>query len=918
MKTIVLGFLIVLVNLSFGQIFTENFDEVTTPNTPADWTILNENGDSKTWETSEDGTTGNAMKIKYNFSTAMDDWAVTPAMHLTGGTAYRIKFNYKGHKDGTIERLSLHLGTEATAAAMGTALADFTITSETYQQAVVNYTPEADGDFYLGFYGHSEKNKWYLYFDDVVVEEAPTTPVFAIVPASNNFGLIKTGQNSAPLNFTISNDGAGTFEIAADAITITGVDKDNFSLVLPVLPISLASGESCELPVSFTPQTPGRKTAQIQIIDNTKTTHLIDISGQSNEYIEEFTTEIPETWDNSDEYTHSTAQGGYIKSPTIIDRTYSLITPILDLTDNTDPFMTIQLSVLYTPFQANVKFFGSNDKGESWIPMGNTVELNAYQPWTDYTVSLDGLSGNRVLLKVSCELLVSGYSASLQIDNWSMPKVFSATDPLFAVTPASNDFGSIEIGSTSETVDFSISNEGTGTFTIASDGITLTGDDQSQFDMDITGLTFPITLSSGQSFALPVTFSPTTEGSKSAKIQIIDNITKQNHLIDISGQSNPQFAITPQTYIYPATPIDQAEIKSFTIKNEGVGTLQINDGDINIIRIDADQFSLGEINYPIQLASSESVTFEVAFNPTSTGTKSAQIEIKDNITKATNIVDISGEGYTPLTLPQSEEFDDTYTLSWIEEHIGGTQSFIIAADGLLPTCEPQNGNGMLKYECYDVLTGISTALYSPALNMTEDVLAVDFFMYRGASSFDTNPDDRADKIEIYVNDKKSLTDATLIKTIHRSKELEPIEEGENGWYQYSASFENPAKGNQYLVIVAESASGYNMYLDNLTISEAPISSIDGANLVKETNLSQNYPNPFNPSTTINFALKNESVVQLNVYNMNGQVVASLVNNSYKQGHHSVNFNAANLTSGVYYYTLQTENVNITKKMLLVK
>jgi len=86
----------------------------------------------------------------------------------------------------------------------------------------------------------------------------------------------------------------------------------------------------------------------------------------------------------------------------------------------------------------------------------------------------------------------------------------------------------------------------------------------------------------------------------------------------------------------------------------------------------------------------------------------------------------------------------------------------------------------------------------------------------------------------------------------------------------------------------------------------------------EFKLSQNYPNPFNPSTTINFDMPKEGFVTLKVYNTSGKEVASLVNETRSAGYHSVNFNASALSSGVYYYRLETNGISKTMKMALIK
>lgn len=83
-------------------------------------------------------------------------------------------------------------------------------------------------------------------------------------------------------------------------------------------------------------------------------------------------------------------------------------------------------------------------------------------------------------------------------------------------------------------------------------------------------------------------------------------------------------------------------------------------------------------------------------------------------------------------------------------------------------------------------------------------------------------------------------------------------------------------------------------------------------------LCQNYPNPFNPSTSISFSLGTNEVVTLRVFNMMGQEVMTLANGRMNAGPHMIEFDASNLTSGVYYYKLDAGDFNETKTMLLLK
>ena len=89
-------------------------------------------------------------------------------------------------------------------------------------------------------------------------------------------------------------------------------------------------------------------------------------------------------------------------------------------------------------------------------------------------------------------------------------------------------------------------------------------------------------------------------------------------------------------------------------------------------------------------------------------------------------------------------------------------------------------------------------------------------------------------------------------------------------------------------------------------------------VISSYTLSQNYPNPFNPSTTVKCNIAVEGKYQLKIYNVLGEEVAILNNGVLSRGEHSFTFNAVNLPSGVYIYRLTGNNVNISKKMMLLK
>ena len=84
------------------------------------------------------------------------------------------------------------------------------------------------------------------------------------------------------------------------------------------------------------------------------------------------------------------------------------------------------------------------------------------------------------------------------------------------------------------------------------------------------------------------------------------------------------------------------------------------------------------------------------------------------------------------------------------------------------------------------------------------------------------------------------------------------------------------------------------------------------------NLEQNYPNPFNPISKIKYDLPRNDFVTLKVYDAIGKELVTLVNSQQTAGHHEINFDGSNLSSGIYFYRIQTGNFMQTKKMILLK
>jgi type IX secretion system substrate protein/carboxypeptidase family protein len=133
----------------------------------------------------------------------------------------------------------------------------------------------------------------------------------------------------------------------------------------------------------------------------------------------------------------------------------------------------------------------------------------------------------------------------------------------------------------------------------------------------------------------------------------------------------------------------------------------------------------------------------------------------------------------------------------------------------------------------------------------------------------------------------------------------------------ACTLEQPA--GVFLAMMRISGDYYDMIEVPIEITVIPVTNdVDESALPVEYALHQNYPNPFNPTTAIKFDLKAAQTVSLVVFNMLGQEVASLVDSRMTAGFHSVNFDASQLSSGVYFYRIETEAFTSMKKMVLVK
>ena len=116
----------------------------------------------------------------------------------------------------------------------------------------------------------------------------------------------------------------------------------------------------------------------------------------------------------------------------------------------------------------------------------------------------------------------------------------------------------------------------------------------------------------------------------------------------------------------------------------------------------------------------------------------------------------------------------------------------------------------------------------------------------------------------------------------------------------------------------EGTQNYSAISGKFSIRETMVSVQEEGAVPLSFTLYPNYPNPFNPSTTIKYTLNKTNFVSLAIYDIRGEQIKRLIEDEQSAGAYTVNWNASNLSSGLYFYRLKAGEFVQTRKMILIK
>jgi hypothetical protein len=181
-----------------------------------------------------------------------------------------------------------------------------------------------------------------------------------------------------------------------------------------------------------------------------------------------------------------------------------------------------------------------------------------------------------------------------------------------------------------------------------------------------------------------------------------------------------------------------------------------------------------------------------------------------------------------------------------------------------------------------------------------------------------------DSVQVHVCSSQNPSSSLLKLATIKSNDSAGIPQNNNTWreFKYSLSQFNGQKiyiAWRYYMVISQS-SGLWINIDDVFIGNHSAIGIQpvSTSIPKDYRLEQNYPNPFNPTTNINFSIPKKSHVKIIVYDALGKAVDELVNLEMNAGIYKVNWDAANYTSGVYFYKITAGDYTDTKRMILVK
>jgi len=776
---------------------------------------------------------------------------------------------------------------------------------------------------------------------NVPVNLASSNPTLAVSPLTRDFGTVTVGNTSGSQVFTISNVGGGSLTISPADISLVGAAAAVFNLTNIADPVSLATGESTTVSVSFSPVAGGAVEAELEISSAEATNGSVSatLSGTGfdatirSPFVENFDTVTPANWEQrfgilSEETEFGALSGSaWIRenfmnnvvngfaarlnlwvstsSPAPVHRW--LITPSINLDDLGSattlkfdlgialwgsPFNPSQLSpesyfavVISTDNGAtwssdNVIFSKSGADGDLIAPGGETfyVDLSAYTG----TVRI-GFYGSRTsgtvpdlrfyLANVGIHETVSQSRSAAGWNVMSMPanniRVRElAAQNLVQGVPGANGFYGTD-GVNYEAFASNLYFYGN----VAAGGGVPDGDGSPESWVRPTN--FSTRIASGQGFIWYFFDTPNT-GIPTTPLPFNLNAIGLEPTTDVVRALN-----TATTHSLLGNPFNYT-IPAGNVTGPIQGSVQVWDGDSFVPATNIPAFT----GFFAEKNADGDVT--IAADPGMTSADSDQSII------VFHLDGVAQDGAAVRDHATRIVFRDQATQGWDIHDLTKLYSLNYPSVALSVIGE-REGNQVNK------------VIDSRPAEISETIeipLALDVFAFSGSFTLSAEMIDVPEAWTILLTDMETGISVDLRQQAYTFE------------YESASTASHPDFATTFGGTALQSEDTNGRFV--VTIHPVTTDLEPGADLPTVFALNQNYPNPFNPTTQLSYDLPQSADVRLEVFNIQGQRVATLVNATQNAGRYNVTFDARNLASGVYIYRLQAGSHVMTKKMTLVK
>lgn len=883
--------------------YTQDFDEVSTPDIPMGWSkIVNSSSGSPAVEsTTSMAYTGNNSVKMYNAGDGSAGlYLVSPPIESFSGN--HLKIHLGGVTDGSVK-----IGTMSDPSDASTfeEFASIT-TSYEFTEYIVDFYNYTGSDNYIAIKHGNAGTYQTIYADHFVWENVPV-----LAPGMHDYGYCSSNDTSDVQNFVVTNTGASEMNIASSDVVITGADPDAFFADISS-DIVLAAGETANIPVYFTPVSEGMKEASLSVT-TAKNTYTSDLSGNAlpeNSLIEYFEGQNfpPMGWDKPDNYNwqqkeNASIEGNYsaYHSGDYYD---ILATPKLNITDGDSLMFWARNST----YGGTLSIMISSD-GENWTHLEDISVTDSEDQYKVYFTAsevgqkylgfnaykyiyLDAVIGPEMLeisndaslsdIKIDGESLSDfhpdtlSYEVMLSSSATSAPEVSVVTSDDGAqtsVNQASSLPGFAFINVTAENnvterdyeIYFDKANASDSTLSdLKVNGVTVDG-----FRKDSTY--YSVELPYGTS-EVPMVEATATDTAAEVTINNASGIPGNTTLEVISADGNHEEVYTIEFTTKPAKTI------AFTVENSVTGNL-----------IGGATITIDASTQLITNASGESTV------DTANGTYHFAVN-KTGYNLYEDSVIIEGQDETVLIKLVPVYFNVTFSISDSNGPIENAQ--IAFANMSLST----NAQGEASLDTivgdYDYqVVKIGYVTVNGTISVTDADVTESVLLEHKKFSLTFSVTAQSDG--------SALEGATI--SITGDTELSTDAQGEasidtvNGSYDYTVRKDGFEEENGTVTIDNDPVT------ESIALSEitSSVSHLDK----KDIKL---YPNPSSGKFSIEWDLKKRSVKSVSIYTSEGRRINTR-NNIQSQ---IIHFNLSHLNSGVYFIVLEIENYKIYKKLIM--